>query len=181
MKVFVTGATGFIGQATIPELLKHGHTVIGLARDEKKASHLKSQGVEPLIGDLQTTEILRDGARAADAVIHLGFMHDFSDMAKNTATDRAAIEAFAEGFEGKNKVLVISGGTLYLPRTTVATEETEAMTDILHGRAKSEYLLVKLAKEKRFRGVAARFSPSVHGKLLRNADCLMWCMELTSS
>lgn len=164
MKVFVTGATGFIGQAAIQELLKAGNSVAGLARDSTKASLLSSQGVEPHIGDLSDTSLLTQAARVSDAVLHLGYVHDFANIDKSPGIDRAAIEAFAEGFEGKNKILVIAGGVLYLPRGDVGTEETLAMTDVLHGRAKSEYLLVQLAKEKGFRGVVARFSPSVHGK-----------------
>jgi len=164
MKVFITGATGFIGQGVIPELLKNGHSVAGLARDSTKASLLESQGVEAHIGDLSDISVLKDAARNSDAILHLGYVHDFANMANSTSIDRAAIEAFAEGFAGENKILVIAGGVLYLPRGVVGTEETLPMTDVLHGRAKSEYLLAELAKEKGFRGVVARFSPSVHGK-----------------
>lgn len=163
MHVFVTGASGFIGQATTAELIKHGHTVTGLARSSKSADLLTSQGIEVIHGDLENLEALKVGAKAADAVIHLGFVHDFTNLAKSQTVDRAAIQALAEGFEGENKILVISGGNLYLPRDVLNTEDAIPDKTVLHGRALAEDLLMNLTKEKGFLGAVARYSPSTHG------------------
>src|SRR4051812_46491577 len=93
MRVFVTGAAGFIGTATTKELMAGGHQVIGLARSDANVATLEKLGAEVLRGSLQDHEGLQRGARDADAVIHLAFIHDFAKFAENGAIDKAAIEA----------------------------------------------------------------------------------------
>lgn len=112
MRVFVTGATGFIGSRVVPELLAHGHTVLGLTRSEEGAARLKAQGAEPFHGNLNDVETLKAGAAQCDGVIHLAYDHDFSSAASfaaNAEKDRAAITAMASVL-GTEKPIVITSG-----------------------------------------------------------------------
>ena len=95
MRIFVTGASGFVGSAVVPELLRAGHQVVGLARSDASASAVKAAGADVLRGDLVDPDILKRGASSADGVIHVGFIHDFANYAKSAETDRAAIQAMA--------------------------------------------------------------------------------------
>ena len=122
MRVFVTGATGFIGSAIVKELLATGHEVLGLARKDASADALKAIGAPVHRGDLSDTASLVAGAKACDGVIHTAFIHDFSQYMANIETDQRAVEAMAASLEGTDKPLVIASGTLMVAREGVATE-----------------------------------------------------------
>jgi nucleoside-diphosphate-sugar epimerase len=111
MRIFVTGAPGFIGSALIPELLQAGHQVLGLTRSEAGAATLRAAGAEVKHGNIEDLDSLREGAAQADGVIHLAFNHDFSQFQKNCEDDRKAIEAIGEVLLGSNRPFLITSGT----------------------------------------------------------------------
>jgi nucleoside-diphosphate-sugar epimerase len=125
MRVFVTGASGWIGRGVVPELTAAGHQVVGLARSESSAQALKAAGVEVRAGSLDDLDVLRDTATSSDGVIHLAFKHDIAfsgDFAGAAEADRLAIETFGEALAGSGKPFVIASGVLGLAPGRVATE-----------------------------------------------------------
>jgi nucleoside-diphosphate-sugar epimerase len=111
MRVFLTGATGFIGSRIVPELLAAGHEVLGLTRSDAGARTLEAAGAQVHRGDLEQPDTLRAGADQADAVIHTAFDHDFSNFVANCEKDRRVIEAMGAALKGSNRPLLITSGT----------------------------------------------------------------------
>lgn len=166
MKVFITGGTGFIGLPLIRHLLSHNHTITALARTPSSTSTLLSLGCAPHPGSLTDLSSLRAAASSADAVLHLAMIHDFHNLDKSFAIDRAAITAMAEALEGTGKPLIITSDTMVLSYGKVGVETDngfEAGTT-LAGRAESEPLLKKLTEELGIRGGIVRLAPVVHGE-----------------
>ncbi|TSC27381.1 SDR family oxidoreductase [Corallococcus sp. Z5C101001] len=160
MRVFLTGATGFIGSAIVRELLANGHQVLGLARSDEAASKLAKEGAEPLRGELSDTSGLAAAARACDGVIHTAFIHDFSAYVAAAETDRRAVEALASALEGSGKPFVSTSGTALLGPGQLRTEADAPLPE--SPRAAAEKLVLASAG----RGVRAsvvRLPPSVHG------------------
>jgi len=163
MLVFMTGATGFIGSATIPHLLARGHRVLGLTRTEAGAAALEAAGAVPHLGSLQDVESLRSGARQADGVLHLGFEHDFTRFAEVSALDKAAIETMGTVLEGSGRPLIVSSGVGLLALGRLSTEDDEPRPVDESFPRSSEHTAMAFLE----RGVAAgamRFAPSVHGR-----------------
>jgi nucleoside-diphosphate-sugar epimerase len=123
MRVFITGAAGFIGTATTRELIANGHEVLGLARSDANAATLETLGAEVHRGSLQDLDSLREGARQTDATIHLAFIHDFSKFAENGQIDKHAIEAMGEVLAGTDKPFIVTSGTGLVAPGQMATED----------------------------------------------------------
>jgi nucleoside-diphosphate-sugar epimerase len=162
MRVFVTGATGWVGNVVVDELLGAGHQVLGLSRSEKKAAVLAAKGADVLRSTLDDLDRLTEAAGAADAVIHLAFNHDFSKYAENSEQDRRAISAMGEALVGTDKPILVTTGLASLAPGRVATEaDMPPLSDPNYPR-KSEAAAAALA-ERGVRVGAIRLATTVHG------------------
>jgi len=168
MRVFVTGASGHIGSAVVPELLQAGHQVVGLARSDNSAGALKAMGAEVQRGDLDDLDGLRQAAGVADGVIHLAFRHDLmavGDLATAAAADFAATEALAAALEGTGKPLVTTSGTLMLLAAGITGRPGTEADFVPSGyRVDAENLVIGLA-ERGVRSSVVRLPPIVHSEL----------------
>lgn len=162
MRVFVTGATGWVGSAVIEELRGAGHTVVGLARSDAAAAALASAGIAVHRGSLEDLESLRAGAAASDAVIHTAFNHDFSRFAENGAAERSAIDALGSALAGTGRTLIVTSGVALIAPGRVVTEDDVRDPGAAHFPRDPESAAAAAAA----RGVRVsviRLSPSVHG------------------
>jgi nucleoside-diphosphate-sugar epimerase len=161
MKILVTGASGWIGSASVAELLAAGHQVLGLARNDEAAARIEQLGAEVVRGSLDDVASLRAAAARAEGVVHLGYNHDFSQMAAAARTDRAAIDAFADVLQGTGGPLLIASGTLGLAPGRVGTE-ADMPAAATHPRIANAAYTLDLA-QRGIRSLVVRFAPTVHG------------------
>ncbi len=166
MRIFVTGASGWIGSAVVPELIDAGHDVVGLARSDASAAALAAAGAEVQEGSLDDLDSLRSAADASDGVIHLAFKHDLAfsgDFQGASDADRRAIEVFGDALAGSDRPLAIASGTLGLAEGRVATERDGhgAESGVSPRHANAELTLSLAARG--VRSSVVRLSPTVHG------------------
>ncbi|WDF55734.1 SDR family oxidoreductase [Mucilaginibacter sp. KACC 22063] len=163
MRVFVTGASGFVGSAIVDDLIKAGHQVLGLARSESSVEKVKAAGADVHHGDIYDLESIKQGAMQCDAVIHTAFNHDFSKFKDNCETDRKVIATLGEALRGTEKPLVVTSGVGLLRSDHIVTEDELPQSSEVMPRAASE----EAARAAAAQGVDAyivRLPPTTHDK-----------------
>jgi nucleoside-diphosphate-sugar epimerase len=168
MRYFVTGASGWLGSAVVPELLDAGHRVVGLARSDASAAALDKAGAEVVRGTVDDLDVLREAAAASDGVIHLAFKHDIAfsgDFRGAAEADRRAVDAFADVLAGTDRPFVLAGGLLGLAPGRVATERDMPGIDgsPMSVRAATGMVTLELAS-RGIRSSVVRLSPTCHGE-----------------
>jgi len=163
MRVFVTGASGFVGSAIVKELLANGHQVLALVRSAKAAEQFAASGAEVLQGDVNDPEIIRQGATSCDAVIHTAFNHDFTRYKANCEADRKVIETFGDALAGSDKPLVVTSGVGLMSYNRLITEDDAVPGSDVIPRAASEEA-AKAATAKGVNTYIVRLPASVHGQ-----------------
>lgn len=163
MRVFVTGATGFVGSAVVGELLSAGHQVLGLTRSAAGAERLTAAGATPHHGSLEDLDSLRRGAEACDAVIHTAFNHDFSRFLQSCQEDRQIVATVGEALRGSQRPLLVTSGLGLLSGDNVDEDTPVHSGPDSHPRAASDVLTHQLA-EQGINASIVRLPPSVHGE-----------------
>jgi len=161
MRVFITGAAGFIGSATTKELIANGHEVVGLARNDANVEIIEKMGAKALRGDLTDLDSLKAGAKDSDGVIHCAFIHDFSKFMENGRIDKHAIDAMGSVLEGTNKPFIVTSGTGLIAPGVMVTEEMRRDAGGFSPRVSEETGLAFASRG--VRAMAIRL-PQVHGE-----------------
>jgi nucleoside-diphosphate-sugar epimerase len=162
MRIFITGATGWVGSAVVKDLIAAGHEVAGLARSPVGAERLTAAGAQVVSGSIEDIDVLRTAARAADAVIHTAFNHDWSRFAENCAADKHAIEALGAELEGTERPLIVTSGVALLAPGRLATEADMA-PPVTERFPRASEAVVEELRGRGVRATTVRLAPTVHG------------------